>query len=100
MLFSRTVASRKPNFESMRNSVIEITATGIEALTVSPTFSTRYSDEAPNTMPSTVPSSTERALNSRRFVAAGMYEANGGGGGFGTGSKRGAGVLGGFPSGA
>ena len=41
MLFSRMVASRKPNFESTRNSVIEITATGIEALTVRPTFSTR-----------------------------------------------------------
>ena len=41
MLFSRIVASRPPNFESRRNSVIEMTATGIDALTVRPTFSTR-----------------------------------------------------------
>ena len=30
-----------PIFESRRKSVIEMTATGIEALTVKPTFSTR-----------------------------------------------------------
>ena len=41
MLFSSTVASRMPSFERSRNKVIEITATGIDALTVSPTFSTR-----------------------------------------------------------
>ncbi len=41
MLFSRIVASLKPIFERTRNSVIEITATGIEALTVNPTFKTR-----------------------------------------------------------
>ena len=41
MLFSRIVASRPPNFENNRKSVIEITATGIDALTVSPTLSTR-----------------------------------------------------------
>ena len=41
MLFSRMVASRPPSFDSSRNSVIEMTATGIEALTVRPTFSTR-----------------------------------------------------------
>jgi len=32
----KIVASRKPNFENNRKSVIEITATGIEALTVNP----------------------------------------------------------------
>ena len=41
MLCSRMLPSRILNFDSRRNSVIEITATGIEALTVRPTFSTR-----------------------------------------------------------
>ncbi len=41
MLFSRIVASFTPNLEARRKSVIEMTATGIEALTVSPTFRTR-----------------------------------------------------------
>ena len=77
MLFSRMLASFMPSFFASRNSVIEMTATGIEALTVSPTLSTRYSDEAPNTMPRSVPSSTERTENSGRLLGAGMYEANG-----------------------
>ncbi len=47
MLCSRMVPSRRWNFDSSRHSVIEITATGIEALTVRPTFSTRYKEEAP-----------------------------------------------------
>jgi hypothetical protein len=41
MLFSRMVALRPPILEKMRKSVMEMTATGIEALTVRPTFSTR-----------------------------------------------------------
>jgi hypothetical protein len=41
MLFSRIVASRTRTFESMRKSASEMTATGIEALTVRPTLSTR-----------------------------------------------------------
>ena len=41
MLFSRMLASRTLKRDSSRNRVMEITATGIEALTVSPTFSTR-----------------------------------------------------------
>ena len=42
MLFSRMVARRTPNTrEKRRKSVIESTATGIEAETVMPTFSTR-----------------------------------------------------------
>jgi hypothetical protein len=40
-LFSRIVASRAPNVDSSRKSVIDITATGIEAETVKPVFSTR-----------------------------------------------------------
>ena len=41
--------------------MIEITATGIEALTVRPTLSTRYSEEAPKTTPSSAKTS--------RFIA-------------------------------
>jgi len=41
MLCSRIVASRPPIFERTRKSAIEITATGIDALTVRPTFKTR-----------------------------------------------------------
>ena len=41
MLFSRIVASCPPNLDQSRNSATEITATGIEALTVSPTLRTR-----------------------------------------------------------
>ena len=41
MLFSKIVESRTPNFDIMRNSASEMTATGIDALTVIPTLSTR-----------------------------------------------------------
>ncbi|KFC72788.1 hypothetical protein FG94_01744 [Massilia sp. LC238] len=41
MLFSRMVDSRAPNFFAVWNRVMAMTATGIEALTVRPTFSTR-----------------------------------------------------------
>ena len=41
MLFSRMVASRNPIFDRMRKRVMEMTATGIDALTVRPTFRTR-----------------------------------------------------------
>ena len=41
MLFSRIVALRTPTRERSRKRVIESTATGIEALTVSPTLRTR-----------------------------------------------------------
>src|SRR5229473_1525229 len=73
MLFSSIVAFLKPIFESARNSVIEITATGIEALTVKPVFKTRYSDEAPNTIPSSVPMISGSGVNSRKRTFAGMY---------------------------
>jgi hypothetical protein len=72
MLFSSMVASLKPNFESRRKTVIEITATGIEALTVSPTLRTRYSDEAPNTMPRRVPMISGRGVSSRIVLLAGI----------------------------
>jgi hypothetical protein len=41
MLCSRIVAERRPSRPSRRNRVSEMTATGMEALTVRPTFSTR-----------------------------------------------------------
>jgi hypothetical protein len=41
MLFCKTFASRNPNLAKSRKIVIEITATGIDALTVNPTLSTR-----------------------------------------------------------
>ena len=48
--------------------MIDSTAMGIEADTVMPTFSTRYSDEAPKTIPSTAPTSTAGQVNS--FITA------------------------------
>ena len=75
MLCSRMLASRTRNFDSSRHSVMEITATGIEALTVRPTFSTRYSDEAPKMMPRMVPVRTARSVNSGRLVRAGVTPA-------------------------
>src|SRR5438128_3176149 len=73
MLFSRIVASRIPNFERMRKSVMEMTATGIDALTVNPTLRTRYNDDAPKIAPRIVPMITGRTVSSRSSVAAGMY---------------------------
>ncbi len=61
-----------------------MTATGIEALTVRPTFSTRYSDEAPKIMPSMVPTMIGNGVSSRIFVAAGMYGSKAGGPGTGA----------------
>jgi hypothetical protein len=73
MLCSRMVASRAPSLDKIRNSVIEITATGIEAETVSPTFRTRYSDEAPKMIPKSVPTISGSGVSSRMFVTlAGM----------------------------
>src|SRR5436305_10608075 len=64
-LFSRIVALRTLNaFENARNRVIDRTAIGTDAETVSPTLSTRYSDDAPNRMPSSAPVSTVGQVNS------------------------------------
>jgi hypothetical protein len=49
---------------------MEMTATGIDALTVSPTFNTRYSEEAPKMTPSTVPTRTPRIVSSRTLVVS------------------------------
>ena len=49
MLFSRMVALRTFSaLEKARNRVMDRTAMGTDADTVSPTLSTRYSDDAPN----------------------------------------------------
>ena len=67
MLFSRIVARRVPStVESARNSVIDSTATGIDAETVIPTLSTRYSDEAPKMMPRIAPAQHRRPRQLRR----------------------------------
>ena len=71
-LFSRMVVRRTPNvLENWRNSVIDSTATGIDADTVRPTFSTRYSDDAPNTMPRSVPISSGAQVSSGTTWASG-----------------------------
>ncbi len=72
MLFSKIVASRPPNFPHSLNNVIEITATGIDALTVNPTFNTKYNDDAPNTIPSSAPSTNGATVNSRKGVSGEM----------------------------
>jgi hypothetical protein len=41
MLFSRMVALRRPSLDKRRKNVMESTATGMEALTVSPTLRTK-----------------------------------------------------------
>src|SRR3569832_1440628 len=65
MFFSRIDASRpKPVLDQRRKNVNEMTATGIEALTVRPTFSTRYNDEAPKMIPKMVPRISPRKVSS------------------------------------
>src|SRR6476660_527333 len=79
MLFSRIVASRLPNiFENSLNRDSEMTATGIEALTVKPTFSTRYSEDAPQITPNIAPTITARTVNSRVDVSGATYGRNSG----------------------
>src|SRR6267154_1025597 len=73
MLFSRIVASRPPDLAQRRKRVSEITATGIEALTVMPTLSTRYKDDAPKTIPSSVPRIKARGVNSGSVVSGETY---------------------------
>jgi hypothetical protein len=60
MLFSRIV----PRSLSQRNSVIERTATGIDADTVRPILRPRYVDDAAKTMPSTAPITTAGMVSS------------------------------------
>ena len=73
MLCSKIVASRHPNTRDIaRKMVSEITATGIDALTVSPTFKVRNSDDAPKIIPRNVPMITARHVNSCMTVCGAM----------------------------
>ena len=73
MLFSRMVARRvRKTRVKPRKMVIESTATGMEALTVKPTFSTRYMLEAPKRMPSSVPTISGTGVSSGMSCSAGM----------------------------
>src|SRR4029453_8379657 len=73
MLFCKTFASRVRNiFEQIRKKEMESTATGIEALTVKPTLSTRYSDEAPKAIPSNVPTTKCGHVSSGNCTDAGI----------------------------
>ncbi len=65
MLFSRIVVRRIPsNRDATRDSVMASTATGIDAETVRPTLSVRYSDDAPKTIPKSEPTTTAPQVNS------------------------------------
>src|SRR6266404_1025766 len=72
ILFCKTFASRKPNFERIRKKVMESTATGMDALTVKPTLRTRYNDDAPKTIPRNVPVSKCGNVSSGNCTDAGM----------------------------
>jgi hypothetical protein len=66
MLFSRIVVLRYflPN-------VIAITAIGIDAVTVSPAFSARYTVEHPNRIPASDPRKIDLKVNSAMFITSG-----------------------------
>jgi len=55
-----------------------MTATGIDALTVKPTFNTSYSDEAPKITPRIAPTITARTVNSGIDACGGTYGRNSG----------------------
>src|SRR6185436_20530496 len=71
MLFSRMVALPKK-----RKMVIDRTAMGIDAETVSPTLSARYTEEAAKTTPRTEPRTTARSVSSAGVLLALMYGEN------------------------
>src|SRR6185369_10118381 len=54
-----------------RNSAMGRTATGMEAETVSPTFTERYTELAANSTPSTLPWTSPRTVSSRGIGASG-----------------------------
>ncbi len=56
-----------------------MTATGMEALTVMPTFSTRYSDDAPKMMPSMRAHGYGNRVSSRIWTRDGNIRAEPGG---------------------
>src|ERR1700733_2305525 len=75
MLFSRIVD--RPN---ARRMLIERTAMGIEAETVSPARSPTYTETAPNKTPNSAPSTIARRLNSATLSSASTYGRNSPGG--------------------
>ena len=68
MLFSRIDARPRA-----RKIVIESTAMGIDALTVSPILRARYTFEAPNTSPNTTPRINARGVSSAGDCEGGTY---------------------------
>src|SRR5579862_4177620 len=73
MLFSRIVGRRTRNSQANpRKMVRESTATGMLALTVTPTLSTRYMLLAPNTTPRNPPIKSGITVNSGGDWSAGM----------------------------
>ncbi len=73
MLFSRMVARRtRKNLLKARKMVMESTATGMLALTVSPTLRTRYIELAPKRMPSSAPTISGTGVSSGMSWEAGM----------------------------
>ena len=54
---------------AQRKIVMESTATGMDAETVSPTLSPRYTEEAANRMPRTLPRMSPRRVSSRMTVS-------------------------------
>ena len=66
MLFSRMV-----DLPSHLKMLIESTAMGMEALTVNPARSARYTETAPKTTPSSAPTTTARSVNSGTLASVG-----------------------------
>ena len=100
MLFSRMVARRvRKTREKPRKMVIESTATGMRALTVRPTLSTRYMLEAPKRIPSSAPTIRGPGVNSGMSTSAGTngwWAASSAA----TGTRSAVAVCGAFDSGA
>src|SRR4029079_11735598 len=71
MLFSRMVEP-----PSRLSTEIASTAIGMEALTVRPALSPRYTVDAPKINPNTAPSSTALTVNSAGDCVGGMYGVN------------------------
>src|SRR5580704_7481560 len=63
-------------FPKPRRMLIESTAMGIDAETVSPARSPTYTVTAPKNNPARIPSRIARSVNSGRFCSAGTYGRN------------------------
>src|SRR3569832_1462785 len=74
MLFCRIVAGFAPNdFEMYLKIVIERTEIGIDALTVSPTLSARYTLESAKTRPRSTPSTMAPGVSSAMSLPGETY---------------------------